>query len=203
VHGIYLNPLDAGLSLAQASQSPASCYQLPLRRLGRHEFTDFVELDDGTTRLKATDMAFRLLGAYPAEDPVLNAKTSVDVDRFHVILRPRHVRDDHGCTRMVRVSVNCPCSHFLATALFLGNTATICDGAALRYVCVCYIAFLKSSSFTMLYLPKMARVSWPDIAIATRSGTPARTMFLTAVRRKSWNSFPLRLAALQAASQMR
>ena len=32
----------------------------------------------------------------------------------------------------------------------------------------------------------MARVLWPDICIATRSGMPARTIFLTAVRLKSW-----------------
>jgi hypothetical protein len=74
---------------------------------------------------------------------------------------------------------NCPCSHFSATTFFLGKTATLCDGAVLRYVCVCCIAFLKSSSLTMLYLSKMARVLWPDTAIAKRSGTPARTMFLS------------------------
>jgi hypothetical protein len=31
---------------------------------------------------------------------------------------------------------------------------------------------------------RKSRVLWPDTAVATRSGTPARTMFLTAVRRK-------------------
>jgi hypothetical protein len=43
------------------------------------EFTDYVELDDNTTRRFAADMGFRLLGAYPAEDPVMNSKITVDV----------------------------------------------------------------------------------------------------------------------------
>ena len=34
----------------------------------------------------------------------------------------------------------------------------------------------------------LERVLWPEILIATRSRTPALTMFLTAVCRKSWNS---------------
>jgi hypothetical protein len=58
---------------------------------------------------------------------------------------------------MVQLSVNGPCSHFLLAAFFLGKTATLCDGAALRYVCVCCIALPKSSSLTMLYLSKMVR----------------------------------------------
>jgi hypothetical protein len=62
------------------------------------------------------------------------------------------------CTRMVQLSENCPNRHFDA-AFLLGKTVTLCDvGAALRYVCVCSIAFLKSSSLTILYLSKMARV---------------------------------------------
>jgi hypothetical protein len=50
-------------------------------KLAQHkgQFTDFVELEDNTTRLVATNMAFKLLGAYPAEDPVLAAKSTVDV----------------------------------------------------------------------------------------------------------------------------
>jgi len=36
------------------------------------------------------------------------------------------------------------------------------------------MAIRKSSSDTMLYLSKTARVRCPEIAIATRSGTPAR-----------------------------
>jgi hypothetical protein len=36
------------------------------------------------------------------------------------------------------------------------------------------------------------------IAIGTRFGTPARTIFRTAVRRRSWNSFPVTPARLQA-----
>ncbi len=50
-------------------------------KLAQHEgeYTDYVELEDNTTREKATDMAFRLLAAYPAEDPALNSKITVDV----------------------------------------------------------------------------------------------------------------------------
>ncbi len=50
-------------------------------KLAQHkgQITDFVELDDGTTRLKATDLVFRLLDAYPPKDPVLAAKSTVDV----------------------------------------------------------------------------------------------------------------------------
>src|SRR2546422_69976 len=36
----------------------------------------------------------------------------------------------------------------------------------------------------------MLRFRWPVTAMATRSGTPARTMFRAAVRRKSWNGLP-------------
>jgi Terminase small subunit len=43
------------------------------------EFTDYVTVPDGAIRLAAADKAFRLLGAYPSEDPILNAKVSVDV----------------------------------------------------------------------------------------------------------------------------
>ncbi len=43
------------------------------------QYTDFVVLDDNTTSLAATNMAFKLLGAYPPKDPVLAAKTTVDV----------------------------------------------------------------------------------------------------------------------------
>ncbi len=43
------------------------------------KFTDSVTVGDGGVRLGAVDKAFRLLGAYPSEDPVLNAKISVDV----------------------------------------------------------------------------------------------------------------------------
>ncbi|MGB2663222.1 MAG: hypothetical protein WAK48_04410 [Candidatus Acidiferrum sp.] len=31
------------------------------------KFTDIVELEDNAIRVKATDMGFRLLGAYPAD----------------------------------------------------------------------------------------------------------------------------------------
>src|SRR5713101_3142447 len=47
----------------------------------------------------------------------------------------------------------------------------------------------------------MERVRWPVIAMATRSGTPARTMFRAAVRRRSWNSLSGTPAAWQAIAQ--
>jgi len=43
----------------------------------------------------------------------------------------------------------------------------------------------RSPSLTMLYRSKTLRVLWPLNFIATRSGTPARTMLRIAVRRKS------------------
>jgi hypothetical protein len=43
------------------------------------QFTDFVEVADSAIRLGAVEKAFRLLGAYPAGDPVLAAKSTVDV----------------------------------------------------------------------------------------------------------------------------
>jgi hypothetical protein len=50
-------------------------------KLAQHEgqFTDYVELDALGIRLGATRMAFELLGAFPPEDPVLAAKSTVDV----------------------------------------------------------------------------------------------------------------------------
>lgn len=50
----------------------------------------------------------------------------------------------------------------------------------------------------MLYRSKTALVRWPLIFIATFSGTPARTMLRTAVRRKSWKSLCPIPAAVQA-----
>src|SRR5216683_6043739 len=49
----------------------------------------------------------------------------------------------------------------------------------------------------------MLRVRWPLTAIATRSGTPARTMFRAAVRRRSWNSLSGTPAAWQAVEDIR
>jgi hypothetical protein len=50
-------------------------------KLAQHEgqFTDYVELDALGIRLGATRMAFELLGAFPPEDPVLAAKSTVEV----------------------------------------------------------------------------------------------------------------------------
>src|SRR5262249_4254976 len=45
----------------------------------------------------------------------------------------------------------------------------------------------------------MERVRCPETAMATRSGTPARTMLRMAERRMSWKSCPVRPAASQAA----
>jgi Terminase small subunit len=57
----------------------------------QHEgkFTDYVTMPDGAIRLGAVDKAFRLLGAYPPEDPVLAAKSTVDVI-IADMLRPRY-----------------------------------------------------------------------------------------------------------------
>ncbi|MGB2663220.1 MAG: hypothetical protein WAK48_04400, partial [Candidatus Acidiferrum sp.] len=50
-------------------------------KFAQHEgkFTDHVTVANGAIRLGAVEKAFRLLGAYPSEDPVLNSKISVDV----------------------------------------------------------------------------------------------------------------------------
>jgi hypothetical protein len=53
----------------------------------------------------------------------------------------------------------------------------------------------------MLYRTKTLRVLWPEIAIPTLAGTPALTMFLTAVLLKSWKSLFASFAPLQAFSQ--
>src|SRR6266849_8020827 len=47
----------------------------------------------------------------------------------------------------------------------------------------------------------MLRVTWPVTAMATRSGTPARTMLRAAVRRRSWNSLSGTPAAREAVAQ--
>src|SRR6267143_5983763 len=47
----------------------------------------------------------------------------------------------------------------------------------------------------------MERVRWPVTAIATRSGTPARTILRAAVRRRSWNSLSGTPATSQAVAQ--
>ena len=55
----------------------------------------------------------------------------------------------------------------------------------------------------MLYRSKTDRVLCLVIIMATRSGIPARTRFLTAVRRKSWGIRPGAPAFLQAVFQDR
>ncbi len=62
-------------------------------------------------------------------------------------------------------------------------------GSVSTYTVIFCMAERRSSSETMLYRSKILRVRWPEISIATRSGTPARTIFLTPVRRRSWKSF--------------
>jgi len=52
-------------------------------------------------------------------------------------------------------------------------------------------ACLRSDSLTMLYLSNMLRVLWPEIDIATGSGTPSRTISRTALRRRSWKINPM------------
>jgi hypothetical protein len=61
-----------------------------------------------------------------------------------------------------------------------------------------FAASLRSRPETMLYRSNTARVLWPLMAIATRSGTPARTRFRIPVRRKSWNRSPSTPARSQA-----
>jgi hypothetical protein len=53
----------------------------------------------------------------------------------------------------------------------------------------------------MWYRSKTARVRCPEIAIATRSGTPARIMLRMAVLRRSRKIFPSTCARLAAPSQ--
>ena len=50
-------------------------------KFAQHEgkFTDKREVTDNYIRLGAVDKVFRLFGAYPSEDPVMNAKIGVDV----------------------------------------------------------------------------------------------------------------------------
>src|ERR1019366_10573812 len=78
--------------------------------------------------------------------------------------------------------------HFLADLMMTFGRS--CSRTPFKNSCVRCIALLRSSSLTMLYLSKIERVLCPLILIATFSGTPARTMFLTAVLRKSWKSLP-------------
>jgi hypothetical protein len=73
-------------ALPFASVRKVEKYLVPLLhateiRLAQHEgqFTDYVELAANSICLAATRMAFELLGAFPPEDPVLSAKTTVDV----------------------------------------------------------------------------------------------------------------------------
>jgi hypothetical protein len=73
---------QAGLPLSQIIEK----HLVPLLhatevKFAKHkgQFTDFVEVADGTTRLRATDMVLDLLGAYPPKGPVLAAKSTVDV----------------------------------------------------------------------------------------------------------------------------
>ena len=66
------------------------------------------------------------------------------------------------------------------------------------------IANRRSVSETMLYRANMDCVLWPLTSIATFSPTPARIMFLTAVRRRSWKSrrIPVSLQAVSQALRM-
>jgi hypothetical protein len=63
------------------------------------------------------------------------------------------------------------------------------------------VALRGSASLTMLYRSNMLRVRWPDTAIAIVSRTPARTMFRTLVRRRSWNRRPATPAESQVVAQ--
>src|ERR1019366_3544796 len=71
--------------------------------------------------------------------------------------------------------------HFLADLMMTFGRS--CSRTPFKNSCVFCIALLRSSSLTMLYLSKIERVLWPLTDMAMRSGTPARTMFRTAVLR--------------------
>jgi hypothetical protein len=50
-------------------------------KFAQHEgkFTEYVNVDNGAIQLQATNTLLRLMNAFPPEDPVLAAKTTVDV----------------------------------------------------------------------------------------------------------------------------
>jgi hypothetical protein len=55
------------------------------------------------------------------------------------------------CTKMVQLSVNCPCCHLLAGTFFLGKTITLSAVAVLRYV---WIASDVTTQSSLLQLPR-------------------------------------------------
>src|SRR6266851_4003757 len=66
-------------------------------------------------------------------------------------------------------------------AIGYGSSTVVNDLESARCFSSRLAASCRSRSATILYLSKTERVLWPEIAIATRSGTPARTKFLTAL----------------------
>ena len=66
----------------------------------------------------------------------------------------------------------------------------LCPWRLWKYDACCSAARFRSWSLTILCRSKTQRVLWPDIVIATFSGIPARTIFLTAVLLKSWRVGP-------------
>jgi hypothetical protein len=58
-----------------------------------------------------------------------------------------------------------------------------------------------SASEMMAYRFSMESVSWPEIVIATCGGTPARTMSLTPLLRRSWKRRLGTLTMRQAVAQ--
>jgi hypothetical protein len=64
------------------------------------QFTDFVEVADNAIRLGALEKAFRLLGAYPPEDPVLGRQECRRRDhRGHATAALRRGADRHQADR--------------------------------------------------------------------------------------------------------
>ena len=91
-------------------------------------------------------------------------------------------------------STTCRDSGAPPTAVFAALCPKVCPRASSSR----RAASRKSPGDTMLYRSNTERVLWPVIIIATRSGMPARTRFLTAVRLKSCGIRPGHPAARHA-----
>lgn len=66
---------------------------------------------------------------------------------------------------------------FCGRARSYDSRAFVTGGQSARCFSSRVAASCRSRSATILYLSKTERVLWPEIAMATRSGTPARTKF--------------------------
>ena len=84
--------------------------------------------------------------------------------------------------------------HFTRRISFRAASFTLLQVLADRFPGVA----LRRSPSVMLYRSKIARVRWPEIFIATVSTTPARFIFRTAERLRSWKIRPPSPARSQA-----